>query len=47
MDSRGNDRLDFEKVYGDLETFTRKELEEANLGWVFNCPGVEVKEVEG
>lgn len=44
---QGNDRLDFEKVYGDLETFTRKELEEANLGWVFNCPGVEVKEVEG
>lgn len=25
---------------------TRKELEEANFGWVFNCPGVEVKEVE-
>lgn len=25
---------------------TRKELEEANFGWVFNCPGVEVEEVE-
>lgn len=25
---------------------TRKELEEANFGWVFDCPGVEVKEVE-
>lgn len=25
--------------------FTRKELEEANFGWVFDCPGVEVKEV--
>lgn len=25
---------------------TRKELEEADFGWVFNCPGVEVKEVE-
>ncbi|WP_343109286.1 DUF1642 domain-containing protein [Streptococcus salivarius] len=25
---------------------TRKELEEAGFGWVFNCPGVEVKEVE-
>lgn len=25
---------------------TRKELEEANFGWVFNCEGVEVKEVE-
>lgn len=27
------------------ESHTRKELEEAGFGWVFNCPGVEVKEV--
>lgn len=27
-------------------TFTRKELEDADFGWVFDCPGVEVKEVE-
>ena len=25
---------------------TRKELEEANFGWVFDCEGVEVKEVD-
>lgn len=25
---------------------TRKELEDAGFGWVFDCPGVEVKEVE-
>lgn len=25
---------------------TRKELEEAGFGWVFDCPGVEVKEVD-
>lgn len=25
---------------------TRKELEDVNFGWVFNCEGVEVKEVE-
>lgn len=25
---------------------TRKELEEANFGWVFDCEGVEVKELE-
>lgn len=25
---------------------TRKELEEAGFGWVFDCPGVEVQEVE-
>lgn len=27
------------------QSFTRKELEEAGFGWVFNCEGVEVKEV--
>lgn len=27
-------------------TFTRKELEDADFGWVFSCEGVEVKEVE-
>ena len=26
--------------------FTRKELEEANFSWVFDCEGVEVEEVE-
>lgn len=25
---------------------TRKELEQAGFGWVFNCPGMEVEEVE-
>lgn len=25
---------------------TRKELEQAGFGWVFDCPGVEVKEVK-
>lgn len=24
---------------------TRKELEKANFGWVFNCPGIEIEEV--
>lgn len=27
-------------------SFTKEELEEADFGWVFNCPVVEVKEVE-
>lgn len=26
--------------------FSRKELEEANFGWVFDCPGIEVEEVK-
>lgn len=28
----------------ELPTFTRKELENTCFGWVFNCPGIEVKE---
>lgn len=34
------------KVDGGRPTFTRKELEENGFGWVFDCEGVEVKEVE-
>ena len=29
-----------------VTTHTRKELEEAGFGWVFDCEGIEVKEVE-
>lgn len=43
---QGEDRLDFEKVYGDLERFTRKQLERAGFGWVFDCPGIGIKEVK-
>ena len=25
---------------------TRKELEEAGFGWVFDCPGIDIEEVE-
>ena len=27
-------------------TFTRKELEDAGFGWVFDCEGIEIEEVE-
>lgn len=43
---QGDDYLDFEKEYGDLESFTRKQLEEAGFGWVFDCPAIEIEEVE-
>ena len=43
---QGGDHLDFEMVYGDLESFTRKRLEEAGYGWVFNCEGIEIEEVQ-
>lgn len=26
---------------------TRKELEDAGFGWIFDCPGIELEEVEG
>ena len=28
-----------------LKVHTRKELEEAGFGWVFDCPGIEIEEV--
>ena len=31
---------------GEIPTFTRKELEDAGFGWVFECPGIEIEEVE-
>ena len=29
------------------ESFTKKELEEADFGWVFDCPGIEIEEIDG
>lgn len=29
---------------GELPTFTRKELEDAGFGWVFDCTGIEIEE---
>ena len=28
-----------------VDSFTRKELEDAGFGWVFDCPGIEIEEV--
>ena len=33
------------EVSGYRTKFTRKELEEAGFGWVFDCPGIELEEV--
>lgn len=35
------------EISGCRTKHTRKELEEDGFGWVFDCPGVEVEEVEG
>ena len=36
----------FYNNYKNNKIFTRKELEYSDFGWVFDCPGVEVEEVE-
>ena len=34
------------KMNGFSTKHTKKELEEAGFGWVFDCPGIEIEEVE-
>lgn len=34
------------EAYGYTTKHTRKELEEAGFGWVFDCEGIEIEEVE-
>ena len=40
----GNGRIFFSLAYKGC--FTKKELEDANFGWVFDCEGIEIEEVE-
>ena len=40
----GNGRIFFSLAY--KSCFTQTELEEAGFGWVFNCEGIEIEEVE-
>ena len=40
----GNGRIFFSLAYKGC--FTKKELEEAGFGWVFDCPGIKIEEVE-
>ena len=44
-------RVEDENFLGFLQSrlrskFTRKQLEETGFGWVFDCPGIEMEEVE-
>lgn len=36
----------YNNIYTNRRKHTRKEIEKAKFGWVFDCPGIEVKEVE-
>ena len=40
----GNGKIFFSLAFKGY--FTKKELEEADFGWVFDCPGIEIEEVE-
>ena len=40
------DKKLFFSLGGLATNFTHKQLEEANLGWVFDCEGIEIEEVE-
>ena len=33
-------------LYNVIYSHTRKQLEEAGFGWVFDCPGIEIEEVQ-
>nr|DAL06419.1 MAG TPA: Protein of unknown function (DUF1642) [Caudoviricetes sp.] len=35
-----------EQCFNVSRAHTRKELEDASFGWVFDCPGIEIEEVE-
>lgn len=36
----------YNNIYTNRRKHTRKELEKAGFGWVFDCPGIEIEEVE-
>ncbi len=37
----------YNNIYTNRRKHTRKEIEKARFGWMFDCPGVEIEEVEG
>lgn len=40
----GNGKIFFSLAFKGC--FTKKQLEDADFGWVFDCPGIEIEEVE-
>lgn len=44
FDKDGNGRVYFSLAY--KSCFTKKQLEEAGFGWVFDCPGIEIEEAK-
>lgn len=46
VDTQGGGLHFYSNIYTLRREHTRKELEEAGFGWVFDCPGIEIEEVE-
>ena len=46
VDTKANGFRFYSNIYPKRREHTRKELEEAGFGWVFDCEGVEIEEVE-
>ena len=46
VNTHGNGLRFYSNIFTNDRNHTRKELESNGFGWVFDCPGVEVKEVE-
>ena len=46
VDTKTNGYRFFSNLYTQMREHTRKQLEEAGFGWVFDCEGIEIEEVE-
>lgn len=45
VDTKRNGLRFYSNIYTQSREHTRKEIEAAGFGWVFNCPGIEIEEV--
>lgn len=46
VDTKANGFRFFSNIYTQRREHTRKEIEEAGFGWVFDCEGIEIEEVQ-
>jgi hypothetical protein len=46
VDTKTNGFRFYSTIYTQRREHTRKEIEEAGFGWVFDCPGIEIEEVK-
>ena len=46
VDTKRNGLRFYSNIYAQSREHTREEIEAAGFGWVFDCPGIEIEEVE-